>query len=214
MSNITFILLASGVAAFIIFILVILVKKENKITFPTVSILLISLILVTGSLVNTLLEINVFESNTASTKEEPTNVVEKNEPKSEQPKQSQEVESEEEQVVQEPSPPVSNESEFQRMARELVEIEMAKQVGLKEWEITENEVTSDQEVYNISDYDKPEGDMRIVWVSGNVQATTEEDNITGNVGFELELYQMKGEDTWYIGNHWGALISLELTEYQ
>ncbi|MBM7604851.1 Na+-transporting methylmalonyl-CoA/oxaloacetate decarboxylase gamma subunit [Metabacillus crassostreae] len=106
---------------------------------------------------------------------------------------------------------VNNEIEPQRIARNLVKIEMAKQVGLKNWEITENRVTSDQIVNNIADYDKPVGDKRIVWVSGNVKATSE-DGITGNVGYELELYQMKDDDKWYIGKHMGVLIDLEVTE--
>jgi hypothetical protein len=104
--------------------------------------------------------------------------------------------------------PQSNENEMQKIARNLVEQEMGKQVGLSEWEITRNEMTSDQEVYNIADYDKPEGEMRKVWISGNVRATSS-DGVTGNVGYELELYQMNHDEKWYIGNHWGVLIDLD-----
>ena len=53
--------------------------------------------------------------------------------------------------------------------------------------------------------------MRIVWITGNVKATSDDD-ITGNVGYELELYQMNGDNKWYIGKHWGVLIDLEVTE--
>ena len=42
-----------------------------------------------------------------------------------------------------------NETEPQKIARKMVEQEMSKQVGLKKWEITENKVTSDNNVYNI-----------------------------------------------------------------
>lgn len=104
-----------------------------------------------------------------------------------------------------------NETEPQKIARKLVKQEMSKQVELKKWEITENIVTSDKNVHNISDYEKPVGDMRIVWISGNVKATSDNDN-TGNVGYELELYQIKYDNKWYIGNHWGVLIDLEVTE--
>ncbi|OAT80922.1 hypothetical protein A6P54_13045 [Bacillus sp. MKU004] len=55
-----------------------------------------------------------------------------------------------------------NETKVQEMARKLVEQEMEKQVGLRDWEITKNQITSDQELYNIADYDKPEGEMRKV----------------------------------------------------
>lgn len=106
---------------------------------------------------------------------------------------------------------VDNETELQKIARKLVEQEMSKQVDLKEWEITENKVTSDNNVNNISDYDKPEGDMRIVWIAGYVKAISD-DGITGNVGYTLELYQIKDDINWYIGNHWGILADLVVTD--
>lgn len=105
-----------------------------------------------------------------------------------------------------------DETEPQKIARELVEQEMSIQVGLKSWEITENVMTSDQYVYNIADYDKPIGDMRKVWIEGFVKATAAEDGSTGSIGYNLELYQMKGDHKWYIGEHWGVLANLEVTE--
>ncbi|WP_404335614.1 hypothetical protein [Planococcus rifietoensis] len=87
---------------------------------------------------------------------------------------------------------VNNETEPQKIARELVEEEMTAQIGLKEWEIEENIITSDKIVNNPADYDKPAGNKRIVWVDGNVKATA--------------------DDSWYIGRHWGILVNLEVTE--
>ncbi|MCH1627730.1 hypothetical protein [Fredinandcohnia quinoae] len=104
-----------------------------------------------------------------------------------------------------------NEIEPLKIARTFVEQEMAKQVGLRKWEITEHMVYSDKNVYNIADYDKPEGDMRKVWITGSVRGTSD-DGITGNVGYDLELYQMKGDTKWYIGEHWGVLANLEITD--
>ncbi|WP_142830231.1 hypothetical protein [Planococcus soli] len=106
---------------------------------------------------------------------------------------------------------VNNETEPQKIARELVEEEMTAQIGLKEWEIEENIITSDKIVNNPADYDKPAGNKRIVWVDGNVKATAD-DGTTGNLGYNLELYQMEGDDSWYIGRHWGILVNLEVTE--
>lgn len=98
------------------------------------------------------------------------------------------------------------------IAKALVEHEMANQEGLSSWEITENSLTSDTNVFNISDYDKPVGDMRIVWIEGNVNATAN-DGTSGNVGYSLELYQMSEQDpNWYVGNHWGVLIDLAVTK--
>ncbi|UOE94811.1 hypothetical protein [Alkalihalobacillus sp. LMS39] len=105
----------------------------------------------------------------------------------------------------------SHENDLLKVARELVTMEMDKQIGLKTWEITENYVYSDYETYNIIDYDKPEGDMRVVWIVGNVKATSE-DEITVNFSYDLELYQMDGDSTWYIGTHWGILSHLKITE--
>ncbi|WNF37199.1 hypothetical protein RJD24_01705 [Bacillaceae bacterium IKA-2] len=107
---------------------------------------------------------------------------------------------------------ISNETEMQKIARELVGKEMSKQVGLKEWSIIENKVTSDNYVFNIADYEKPVGDMRKVWIEGYVKATSADDGSTGNVGYNLELYQMKDDSKWYIGKHWGVLSHLEVTE--
>ncbi|MFZ3578293.1 hypothetical protein [Virgibacillus sp. DJP39] len=107
---------------------------------------------------------------------------------------------------------VSTETEPLKIARELVEKEMSKQVGLKSWEITKNNVTSDQYINNISDYDKPVGDKRIVWIEGYVKATAADDGSTGSVGYNLELYQMKGDNKWYIGKHWGVLDDIEVIE--
>ena len=108
---------------------------------------------------------------------------------------------------------VINESDPLVIARLLVEHEMAKQVGLSSWEITNNRITSDTNVFNVADYDKPMGDMRKVWIEGNVKATAADDGTTGNVGFTLELYQMREQDpNWYVGNHWGVLIALPVTK--
>ncbi|CAM5194483.1 hypothetical protein UACE39S_03790 [Ureibacillus acetophenoni] len=99
------------------------------------------------------------------------------------------------------------------IASKLVEYEMNKQVGLRSWEITNIRTTSDNNVFNSSDYDKPTGDMRIVWIEGNVRATAADDGTTGDVGFIVELYQMAQQDSnWYVGKHWGALISLPVTK--
>ncbi|MBO0588981.1 hypothetical protein [Sporosarcina sp. E16_8] len=106
---------------------------------------------------------------------------------------------------------IINESDPLRITRALVELEMSKQVGLKEWRITENNMTSDQNVFNIADYDKPVGDMRKVWIEGNINATVEDDGTNGNIGYDLELYQMRGDTTWYVGKHWGVLIDLNVT---
>lgn len=106
---------------------------------------------------------------------------------------------------------VNNETEPQNIARKLVEEEMAVQIGLEKWVIEENNVTSDEIVNNPADYDKPAGNKRIVWVAGNVKGTAD-DGTTGNVGYTLELYQMEGDDTWYIGEHWGILSNLKVTE--
>ena len=90
---------------------------------------------------------------------------------------------------------------------------MADQEGLKSWEITDHQVTSDSNIFNISDYDKPVGDMRIVWVEGYVKATAKDDGSTGSIGYNLELYQMAEQDpNWYVGNHWGVLRDLEVTK--
>lgn len=106
---------------------------------------------------------------------------------------------------------IINESDPLQIAKALVELEVSKQVGLKEWSITENKVTSDQYVFNIADYDKPVGDMRKVMIDGNINATVEDDGTNGNIGYVLELYKMRGDNTWYIGKHWGVLIDLDVT---
>ncbi|WP_117168615.1 hypothetical protein [Paraliobacillus sediminis] len=109
---------------------------------------------------------------------------------------------------------IGNETDPLEIAKKLVEQEMAKQVGLEEWKITENNVTSDQIVDNIADYDKPVGEMRKLWVTGNVEATAtdEEGGATGDFGYDLQLYQMTGDSTWYIGEHYGVLIGLIVTD--
>ncbi|MDP4153926.1 MAG: hypothetical protein Q8865_10905 [Bacillota bacterium] len=108
--------------------------------------------------------------------------------------------------------PGSAETEPQKIARSLVKQEMQKQVGLKKWKITSNKVASDKDnVNNPGDYDKPMGEKRIVWIEGNVNATSK-DGVTGNAGYDLELYQMKGDTKWYIGNHTGVLIDLKVTD--
>ncbi|WP_112182027.1 MULTISPECIES: hypothetical protein [Paraliobacillus] len=124
------------------------------------------------------------------------------------------VEVEESEVSEQNSEPIGNETDPLKIAMNLVEQEMSKQVGLKEWEITENYITSDEIVDNIADYDKPVGEMRKLWVSGNVKATAtdEEGGATGDFGYELQLYQMKDDPTWYIGEHYGVLIGLIVTE--
>lgn len=96
-------------------------------------------------------------------------------------------------------------------AADLVEMEVARQGGMKEWEITKNEVVSDNTFHNAGDRDKPIGDMRVVWVEGNLAFTTENNN-EASEGFSLEFYQMRGDDYWYIGKHWGFLRHLEVSE--
>lgn len=109
---------------------------------------------------------------------------------------------------------IGNESDPKEIAKKLVKQEMSKQVGLEEWEIIENYITSDEIVDNIADYDKPVGEMRKLWVSGIVRATAtdEEGGATGDFGYELQLYQMKDDPKWYIGEHYGVLIGLIVTE--
>ncbi|OAT80921.1 hypothetical protein A6P54_13040 [Bacillus sp. MKU004] len=48
-------------------------------------------------------------------------------------------------------------------------------------------------------------------MEGYVKATSEA-GVTGSVGFTLEVYQMKGDDKWYIGEHWGVLANINGTE--
>lgn len=194
MDNLTIIFIGIGfVLLFLALILLIsrIVKKNLKISKGIVTLLLIGFIFIIAGIG---LMVPNLQNNipSAVSKEESVNTTTEN-------------------VNQKEAEVVNDEIEPQKIARNLVEIEMAKQVGLKNWEITENRVTSDQIVNNIADYDKPVGDKRIVWVSGNVKATSEDD-ITGNVGYELELYQMKDDDKWYIGKHMGVLIDLEVTE--
>jgi len=140
-----------------------------------------------------------------------------NEPKEpEEPKEDEVLSSTEEELVEtsttEEVATETSESEPLKIARELVEQEMSKQVGLASWEITKHVITSDQYVHNIADYDKPVGDMRKVWIEGYVRGTAADDGTTGEVGYNLELYQMKGDSKWYIGTHWGVLAHLEVTD--
>lgn len=109
---------------------------------------------------------------------------------------------------------IGDETDPLEIAKKLVKQEMSKQVGLEEWEIIENYVTSDELVDNIADYDKPVGEMRKLWVTGMVRATAtdEEGGATGDFGYDLQLYQMTGDPTWYIGEHYGVLIGLIVTE--
>ncbi|WP_226671160.1 hypothetical protein [Metabacillus litoralis] len=194
MDNLTIIFIGVGFVLLLLSLILLLsriVKKNLKISKGIVTLLLTGFIFI---IVGIGLMVPHLQNNipSAVSKEEPVNTTMEN---------SNEKEAE----------VVNDEIEPQKIARNLVKQEMAKQVGLKSWEITENKVTSDQIVNNIADYDKPVGDKRIVWVSGNVKATSEDD-ITGNVGYELELYQMKDDDKWYIGKHMGVLIDLEVTE--
>jgi hypothetical protein len=223
MSNVTLLLLVSGLALFLVFLILTLAKK-NAFSFTKIGLLIASLVFVSGSLLNTLIETGQFDGKAAS---EVSNTEKKQAPKKPKPEEKatpkenqaepkkaekyEDFTNQDEEAVAEV---LDEETEPQKIARELVEQEMAKQVGLKKWEITSNDIYSDKELYNIRDYDKPEGDMRVVWITGAVKATTEEDNITGSVGYDLELYQLKGEKDWRIGIHWGVLADLDVPEYK
>lgn len=98
------------------------------------------------------------------------------------------------------SEPISDQYDPIEIARILVAQEMEKQqVAPTDWEITEIDIYSYEQIDNIADYDKPVGEMRVVWVTGDVHGAETVSNI------DLKLYKLDGDDVWYISEHWGVL---------
>lgn len=89
---------------------------------------------------------------------------------------------------------------------EITEILVRQETEHEDWELTDLEVYKDKTIDNISDYDKPVGKMRVVWVTGHVK------NNDSSLNVDLELYKLEGDDVWYIGTHWGILASIAVPE--
>lgn len=89
---------------------------------------------------------------------------------------------------------------------EITEILIRQEIGHDDWELTELEIDKDITINNSSDYDKPVGNMRVVWVTGYVK------NKDSSLNADLELYKLEGDNVWYIGKHWGILKSIVTPE--
>ncbi|MEC5423857.1 hypothetical protein QGM71_10180 [Virgibacillus sp. C22-A2] len=194
MENLWLILLVAGLAVFIISFLLAIYKalrKTKVITPSTVSLLIISLILVCGSLLITIINNNLDHEKFVTSNDE-EQVLHEEVMKNESIDSSQ---------------PISDRYEPIEIAEILVEQEMAKrQIDPDDWEITEIEISSDNIIDNIADYDKPVGKMRVVWVTGYVSGIGDVGNI------DLELYKLDGDTVWYIDKHWGVLRDIEVPE--
>lgn len=105
-----------------------------------------------------------------------------------------------------------NETEQQTIVREIIEQELEADTTLKDWKIINNEVDSENTFNNMLDSEKAQGEMRSVWITGKVEITYSNDLSTVE-NYSIELYQMiDGDGKWYIGNRYGFLVGLEVTE--
>src|SRR5690625_2082783 len=100
------------------------------------------------------------------------------------------------------------------IAKALVKQEMQKyETDSDNWEIATIEITRDEIIDNVSDYDKPAGDIHIVWINGEIESDDGELIFeVGGKNFDLELYKLQDDIYWYIDQHWGVLRNLVTTD--
>ncbi|HLS67649.1 MAG TPA: hypothetical protein VK029_11715 [Pseudogracilibacillus sp.] len=113
-----------------------------------------------------------------------------------------------------PSEPISIEYDPIDIAKALVKQEMQKyETDSDNWEIATIEITRDEIIDNVSDYDKPAGDIHIVWINGEIESDDGELIFeVGGKNFDLELYKRRNDKYWYIDEHWGILRDITTTD--